>query len=594
MPDHVDAGRPDPAPGGTFIGQFLGHTRIAYFSMEIALRADIRTYAGGLGVLAGDTARASADLNLPMVFVSLLSSDGYLRQSIGPGGEQVESPEAWLPERFATPLRAKVALLIEGREVWVRPWLYVLASPLGGTVPVLLLSTDLEENQPADRRITDALYGGDERLRLKQEAVLGIGGLRILQALGFDIRTFHLNEGHAALLTLDLLRRHPRPVDQVGPGELAFDVAPVRQACVFTTHTPVEAGHDRFDYGLMADVLRDYVAIDQLRLLAGEKALNMTRLALSLSGFVNGVAVRHAETTARLFPGHRIRAVTNGVHVPSWVHPALAQVFSRTSPNWAYEPANMLRFEQLDDTAVWTAHQDARAELLALVAESIGVKLDPALPIIGCARRMTPYKRLDLLFTDLDRLRAIHGRLPFQIVLGGKAHPRDAGGRALIRRLHQLIETLGTDIRVVFLPNYDIACARRLVAGADIWLNTPEPPLEASGTSGMKAAVNGVLNLSVLDGWWLEGCIEGVTGWAIGGDNGHVRSDDAASLYDKLDTVVLPLYHGDRTRWVWMMKQSISKIGCFFNAHRMMRHYAAEAYLPRGAILNGGSTAALR
>jgi glycogen phosphorylase len=564
------------------IGPFLGHTRIAYFTMEIALRAEMHTYSGGLGVLAGDTARAAADLDLPMVFVTLISRAGYIRQEIDPERGQQECADDWRPQDYATPLRAKVALLLEGREVWLRPWLFVLTSPAGGDIPVLLIDTDLAENAEQDRRITDHLYGGDERLRLAQEAVLGIGGLRLLQALGFTIQTYHLNEGHAALLALDLLRRHPRPPDQIGPRELRYDVAPVRRACLFTTHTPVEAGHDRFDYRLFAEMLQGYIELDQVRLLAGQDRLNMTKLALSLSGFINGVAVRHAHTTNRLFPGYSIRAITNGVHVPTWAHPAFASLFSRYSRSWAYEPASMVRFDQLPDDEVWDAHENAKGELVELVGEVTGIELDPELPIIGFARRMTAYKRADLLFTDLDRLRAIHRARPFQLVIAGKAHPRDDSGKALIRRLLELGRRLGPELRIAFVPNYDMSLARTLVAGPDIWLNTPEPPLEASGTSGMKAAVNGVLNLSMLDGWWVEGCMEGVTGWAIGTDREHrSHEDDAAALYDKLEQVVLPTWYDDRPRWIWMMKQSIAKLSSFFNAHRMMRRYAAEAYIQR-------------
>ncbi len=563
------------------IGRFLGHTRIAYFSMEMALRPEMHTYSGGLGILAGDTARAAADLQLPMVFVTLVSRAGYLRQEIDADGNQVEHPDPWSPFDYAVPLRAKVALMIEGHEVWVRPWLHVLEGALGQSVPVLLLDTDLDENRAPDRRITDVLYVGDEAMRLKQEAVLGIGGLRLLQALGFRIRTYHLNEGHAALLALDLLRRYPRPVDQVGPRELKFDVAPVREACIFTTHTPVEAGHDRYSYELFGHVLQGYIEAEQARLLAGSERLNMTRLGINLCGFINGVAASHAQTTTRMFPGYDIRAITNGIHVPSWAHPAFCALFNDHSRIRGYDPVVMVRFDQIPDEQVWAAHEHARNDLFALVAERSGVRLDPGRALIGFARRMTAYKRPDLLFSDIVRLRAINARWPMQLLMGGKAHPQDAGGRALIRRIHELIRDLAPEIPVVFLPNYDLALAKALVAGVDIWLNTPEPPLEASGTSGMKAAINGVLNLSVLDGWWIEAHIEGVTGWAIGDGGDGVHSASAAHLYDKLEGAVLPLFYEDRPRWIWIMKQSIGKLGSYFNSHRMMRRYAAEAYIPR-------------
>ncbi len=579
---------PDPAAPGpetasiappATIGPFLGRTRIAYFSMEIAADPRMHTYRGGLGVLAGDTARSCADLSIPAVFVTLVSRRGYLRQEISPTGEQIEHPDPWQPEAFATPLRAKVAVLLEGREVWVRPWLHLLTSPIGQTVPILLLDTDLDENAEQDRHLTDELYGRDQVYRLKQEAVLGIGGLRILQALGFTIRSYHLNEGHAALLALDLLRRYPRPEDQVGPGELKYEIGRVREMCIFTTHTPVEAGHDRFSYEMVEWVLRGYINTDQLRLLAGSDSLNMTRLALHLSGFVNGVADRHARTATQMFPGYRIRAITNGVHLPTWTHPAFAELFDRNFPAWAYEPELLVRADQLADEAVWQAHLAAKADLIGHL-ERLGPRLDPTLPLIGFARRMTAYKRPGLLFSDIGRLKAIAAKHPFQLVFAGKSHPSDGAGRGLIRHLHEKIAELAPEVTAIFLPNYDMALARLLVPGVDVWLNTPEPPLEASGTSGMKAAANGVLNLSVLDGWWLEACVEGTTGWAIGVDGASGAANaSAADLYDKLERQVLPLYFQDRTRWIFMMKHSISKIACYFNTHRMMRRYAAEAYL---------------
>jgi starch phosphorylase len=545
--------------------------------MEIALHPDIHTYSGGLGILAGDTARSSADLELPMAFVTLLCRQGYMRQKLDASGVQTEHPDPWDPPAYATPLRAKVAVTIGGREIWVRPWLYTLHGAVGHTIPVLLLDTDLDENHPDDRRITDTLYGGDQVYRLKQEIVLGIGGVRALQALGFDIQRYHLNEGHAALLALDLLRRHPRPADQVRPGEIMYDVGRVRRCCVFTTHTPVEAGHDRFDYGLVAELLGGYIDMEQLKLLAGQERMNMTHLALKLSGYVNGVAARHAETTTRMFPGYRIRAVTNGIHVATWAHRDLAAVYNRHFSAWAYEPEVMMRADQLPDSEVWDAHTHAKQDLIDLVQTQSGCAFDPGIPIIGFARRMTAYKRPELLFSDLAKLAAIHDRHPFQVVLAGKAHPHDAAGKQHIEAIHRHIATLEGRIRVCYLAGYDMTLAKSLVSGVDIWLNTPVPPMEASGTSGMKAALNGVLNLSVLDGWWLEAWIEGVTGWAIGEDGAAQSS--AEHLYEKLQNAVLPLYYTDRPRWIWMMKQAISKIACYFNTQRMMRRYAAEAYL---------------
>lgn len=554
---------------------FFHRTRVAYFSMEIALQPEMHTYSGGLGVLAGDTARSAADLNLPMVFVTLLSREGYVRQEISAAGAQINKPNPWTPENWARSLPAMIAVSIEGRSVWVRPWLYLLTCPVGNTVPVLLLDTDLDQNSPEDRQITHRLYGGDDAYRLKQEIVLGIGGALLLRALGFSIRTYHLNEGHAALLTLHLLRETRRPGEPAVPD--LYDRVGVRERCVFTTHTPVEAGFDRFDYGLVGRLLGDFFDLAELKALAGEDNLNMTQLALNLSGHVNGVARRHAETASRMFPGYQIRSITNGVHVHTWTHAGLAQIYEARFPQWAHEPEILTFADQIPDQEIWAAHQEAKAELLALVRQSTGIELRIDLPLIGFARRMTSYKRPNLLVADLRRLAQIARERPFQVVLAGIAHPLDEPGKQIIEDLHRHIDDLADTVPMVFLPEYDMKLAATLVAGADIWLNTPLPPLEASGTSGMKAALNGVLNLSVLDGWWVEACIEGVTGWAIEGT--PPGAGDAEALYRKLGDVVLPLYYDDRARWIWMMKQSISKIGSTFNSQRMMRRYATEAYM---------------
>jgi starch phosphorylase len=562
------------------IGPFLGRTRIAYFSMEIAIRPEMHTYSGGLGVLAGDTARSCADLELPVVFVTLISRLGYLHQELDASGLQISHTDPWEPEEFATPLRAKVAVPIGDREVWARPWLYVITNALGHQIPVILLDTDLEENHPDDRRITDRLYGGGEEYRLKQEIVLGMCGLRALPALGFNIRTYHLNEGHAALLSLDLLRRFPRPLDQVKPDEMRYDVGRVRDMCIFTTHTPVEAGHDRFSYDLVSRLLGHYIDFDQVRLLAGSDKMNMTSMALMLSGYVNGVALSHAETTQKMFPGYRIRAVTNGIHLPTWIHPAFRKLYDAHYPFWGHEPEVLIQADQLPADMVWNAHLAAKRDLVDLVARSGRCRMDVDRPIIGYARRMTSYKRPELLFSDIDRLARIAEKYPFQVVLSGKAHPNDGNGIAHIQAIHAHIERLRNRIPIAFLPNYDLTIAQTLVPGVDVWLNTPVPPMEASGTSGMKAALNGGLNLSVLDGWWVEGCIEGVTGWAIGSNGiqgaAEAKCDD---LYCKLEEIVLPLYYGNREGWIMMMKGAISKIAPYFNTQRMMRRYATEAYV---------------
>ncbi|HEX4974153.1 MAG TPA: alpha-glucan family phosphorylase [Steroidobacteraceae bacterium] len=568
--------------------EFIYEPRIAYFSMEIALRTEIPTYAGGLGILAGDTVRSAADLGLPIVAVSLVSRAGYFRQEIDTQGRQLDRPDPWDPSKWARPLEAKVAVPIEGRQVWVSAWLYELESQSDSRQPVLLLDTDLAENAPADREITHYLYGGDDAYRLKQEIVLGIGGVRLLRALGFEVRQYHMNEGHSALLGVELLRQHAYPAEDLRPGESRYDIPRVRELCRFTTHTPVDAGHDRFSYDLLARTLTgqqsrdgEFVELSVLKRLGGESDLNMTRLALNLSEYVNGVAERHAETSRKMFPGYRVHAITNGVHPYTWVCESFRHLYNRYVPSWCHEPELLVRVDGcIPDAELWEAHSQAKRNLLQRVTSITGSTLDPGLPLLGFARRMTAYKRPDLIFSDLKRLEAVAQRHPLQIVLAGKAHPRDEGGKWLIQQIHAHARSLSGAVRVVYLPNYDMALAQLLVAGVDIWLNTPLPPLEASGTSGMKAAFNGVPNLSVPDGWWIEGCIEGVTGWAV--ESSGAADGDARSLYNKLENTVLPLYYGrggDRSGWLQVMKGAISKNASYFNSHRMMRRYATEAYL---------------
>jgi glycogen phosphorylase len=561
--------------------QFLHHPRVAYFSMEIALRSDIPTYSGGLGVLAGDTLRSAADLRIPLVAVTLVSRAGYFRQTIDAAGRQAEAPDPWQPEHWTEPLPAKVSVAIDGRTVWIAGWLYIVEGIGGGRQPVILLDTDLQENREDDRTITHSLYGGDQVYRLCQEIVLGIGGIRMLEALHFDIRAYHLNEGHSALLTLELLKQYAYDEDVRRPGEAQYDVPRTRAQVHFTTHTPIEAGHDRFPYDLVRSLLDDFIDFETLRQLAGHGELNTTQLALNLSEYVNGVAESHAETTKHMYPGYRVTAITNGIHPHTWAHPAIARLYDAHLPGWCLEPEVLIRAESsLSDEQVWRAHTEAKLELIAAVRAECGVELDADVATIGYARRMTPYKRPELFFADLERLKAIHAKHPFQVVLAGKAHPRDAGGKRAIESLHGCMRSLGSDIKIAFLPNYSMATALTMVAGADVWLNTPEPPLEASGTSGMKAALNGVPNLSVLDGWWREGHIEGVTGWAIGdgSSSADTHRDDALALYRLLDEVVLPLY-AHRDGWLRVMKGAISRNASLFHSHRMMRRYAAEAYL---------------
>jgi starch phosphorylase len=529
-------------------------------------------------VLAGDTLRSAADLDVPLVAVSLISRAGYFRQEIDAQGRQVEHEDPWDPRTAARPLSAKIALTLEGREVWVRGWLYVVQGLRGYREPVILLDTDLDENHAEDRNITHYLYGGDEAYRLKQEMVLGIGGVRMLRALGLEIRQYHLNEGHSAFLALELLRRFTRSREGAGVGSI-YDVPRVRELCNFTTHTPVEAAQDQFPYELVDRVMGSMVDAAELRVLAGDRRLNMTRLALNLSEYVNGVGSRHAEVSQLSFPGYRIHAVANGVHPCTWASASFVQLYDERLRGWRHEPELLSRIDQVPEGALWQAHLAAKRALIERVRSATGLSLSIDLPILAFARRMTAYKRPDLLFFDVERLQRIARTLPFQVVIAGKAHPRDQAGKQLIETLNRYRAQLSASIPIAFLSNYDMQLALEMVSGADIWLNTPLPPLEASGTSGMKAAVNGVPSLSILDGWWIDGCIEGITGWAIGNSLPSSAGDDAQALYDKLEQTVLPLYRSGPPAWEKLMKGAIGKNAAYFNSHRMMRRYATEAYI---------------
>jgi starch phosphorylase len=564
--------------------QYTEIPRIAYFSMEIGLTTEIPTYSGGLGVLAGDTIKSAADLKLPLVAVTLLSRKGYFRQTFSSDDWQQENDVIWDPEVLLELLPGKVLVNIENRDVKVQAWLFRVKSPTGGELPVLFLDTDIPGNEPQDRAITDHLYGGGKEYRLKQEIVLGIGGARLLHNLGFHVRRFHMNEGHASLLTLELLNHHRLPAEGSWSERVSWDTRSVQKRCVFTTHTPVEAGHDRFPYPMVERIMGEVVPFKLLQELGGEDELNMTLLALNLSHFVNGVAKKHGEVSQSLFPGFEIHAITNGIHPFTWASPYMMTLYDEYLPGWANEPELLVRVDVIPDDKISDAHAGAKAYLFQYIEENLGVKLDPTLLTLGFARRATAYKRANMIFTDPERLLEIGGG-KLQLIYGGKAHPHDDQGKGMIQEIRRQTERFGDRLKIVYLPNYNMDVASRLIPGVDLWLNNPLRPLEASGTSGMKAALNGVPNFSVLDGWWIEGHIEGVTGWSIGpsptenSTEVNNTDDDVLDLYDKLEKTIIPLYYADRTGWVQVMKNAIGKNAYYFNTHVMMRRYVTEAYL---------------
>ena len=501
--------------------------------------------------------------------VTLLSRKGYFEQHLDGHGRQTESPVQWEPERFLHHLPERITVSIESRNVLVGAWRYDIIGRTGNLVPVILLDTDIAENSAYDKALTDSLYGGDDRYRFCQEVVLGIGGYRMLHALGYrGIQKFHMNEGHASLLVLEALKA----VTAAGTADWNFENA--REHCIFTTHTPIAAGHDQFGYDMVRPILGEMMPFDLLTMLGGQERLNMTKLALNLSKYVNGVAKRHEEVSRDLFPDYSIHHITNGVHSWTWTCDSFRTLYDRHIPGWDNDPSMLRHAITIPPGEVWSAHMNAKLHLLSFVKAQTGVSLSAEALTIGFARRATQYKRADLILSDLDRLlRMAVPERGLQFVFAGKAHPKDWPGKQIIERIFTASRHLGSRVPIVYLPGYDMEMARLVVSGVDLWLNTPQPPMEASGTSGMKAAHNGVPSLSALDGWWIEGQVEGWTGWSIAGPG------DAQDLYDKLERAILPIFNSNRDRWIDVMRHSIALNASFFNTHRMVQQYVTNAYL---------------
>jgi starch phosphorylase len=553
--------------------------------MEVALDPAMPTYSGGLGMLAGDTLRSAADLGVRMVAVSLLHRKGYFVQRLDEQGNQTESAATWNPEDKLELMKPVVSVRIEGREVKVRAWRYLVEGIGGDVVPVYLLDTNLPENSPWDQTLTDHLYGGDLHYRLCQETVLGMGGVAILPKLGHHhISSYHLNEGHAALLVLALVEQRlaGHNVGEARPDDLIA----VRHKCVFTTHTPVPAGHDQFPLDMVHQVLgQDRAAALQSLNVCLNGHLNMTYLALAGSRYVNGVAMQHGEVSRHMFPRYSVRAITNGVHGLTWTAPPFRELYDLHMPEWRRDNLYLRYAIGIPLEEILAAHGQAKRALLDEVYKRSGVQLDEKVMTIGFARRAATYKRADLLFWNPEELKWIARNVgPFQVIYGGKAHPNDGGGKDLIHRIFQASESLKDTIKVVYVPNYDWTWAPLLCSGVDLWLNTPKRPQEASGTSGMKAALNGVPSFSILDGWWVEGCLEGFTGWSIGHGAETMENEEAeaASLYAKLEMVILPMFYGRPKGYAAVMRSAIAINGSFFNTQRMVSQYISNAYFQDG------------
>ncbi len=629
--DGLDAYLADRATWFATTGAAVEAPCVAYFSMEFGLHESLPIYSGGLGVLAGDHLKAASDLGVPLVAVGLFYADGYFRQRLDPSGWQEDGDEENAPADLplvpvtgpdGAPLTVEVTL--EGRRTLLRAWRARV-----GRVDLYLLDAGLPENAPEDRRITARLYGGEIGVRIRQEIALGIGGARLLEALGLRPAAYHLNEGHAAFLILELARR------VMAREGLDFAAARerLRPQLVFTTHTPVAAGHDYFSPELLERHLGAYigqlgVSLHELLGLGRHNPDDyreyfcMTILALRSAGRANGVSRLHGAVSRGQWRGlwpERAEAdvpighVTNGVHLPSCIGPAMAALYERhlgIAPGTApAEPAAWAPIIQVPDAELWAARNAGRSRLLAFIrgrsaerparqgGEGRQDGFDPDALTIGFARRFATYKRATLLLRDPARLARIlnDAKRPVQLVFAGKAHPRDDGGKLLIQRLAQLAGDGPFRHRVLFLEGYDIGVARQLVQGVDVWLNTPQRPYEASGTSGMKAAANGALNCSILDGWWAEAWDAAQAkgeeiGWAIGGtatsdDAEHQAHLDAAALYDLLERELVPAFYergldGVPHGWTARMKRAIALIAPRFNTARMVREYTERCYLP--------------
>ena len=558
---------------------------IAYFSMEIALESSIPTYAGGLGILAGDTLRSAADTGISMAGVTLLSRKGYFQQQLNEEGRQYEEPVIWPVDDYLLPTSASAVVEIEDRQVAMRTWRYDIHGYNGHVVPVFLLDTDVEGNSDYDRSLTDNLYGGDDYYRLCQEIILGIGGVRILRSLGHvNIERYHMNEGHSSLLVFELIDELKQQAG--GKKTTAELLEEVKRQCVFTTHTPVAAGHDRFPVSLASRLLKQCIPFKECAdNLCFNEELNLTHVALETSYYINGVSKKNRETSRRLFEGYDIESITNGIHAGTWISSSMGALLDKTIKDWRADNASLRYAISMADDDIWQAHQQAKRILVEYVNKVCNASMDQAAMTIGFARRATMYKRPTLLFTDIARLASITAHCgPLQLIYAGKAHPRDTKGKDLIREIFSLKNKLGDDIRLAYIPDYDMAIGKLMTSGVDLWLNTPLPPMEASGTSGMKAAINGVPSLSILDGWWIEGCIEGVTGWSVSDTIKQTTEPDSISrseadiLYSKLENIIIPMYYHNRSAYIEIMRNAVAINGSFFNTERMISQYVTKAY----------------
>jgi len=552
--------------------ELIKDTKVAYISMEIGLDSNIPTYSGGLGVLSGDTVRSAADLEIPMVGLCLCYSSGYFYQFFNEFGDQKEKEIEWSFYYEFDKIDTPITIKIQDKEIKISAWLYEVIGQSGHIVPIYLLTTDVEGNENWQRKLTAALYDSTSRWhRIVQEMILGLGGVKLLKSLGYNnIKVYHINEGHGAFATLELLKEFG-------------NIEKVKESVAFTTHTPVPAGHDTFNYDLVKDVFRDNLP-SNIKELGGQNELNMTVLAMNLSRYRNGVAKKHGEISRQMFPNYNVDYITNGIHLPFWVSKPIRKIFDKKWPNWKSVPSVLQNAIEIDDLDLFDAHIENKFNLISYQKSHSWNLLDEELITIGFARRFATYKRAVLLFHDIERLGKIcKGNVQF--IFAGKAHPKDEMGKDYIKKIYEAGEYLydNYEVKVVLMENYNMDLSHMLVSGVDVWLNTPNRYREASGTSGMKAALNGVLNFSVQDGWWLEGYhMNPMAGWAIGPDDSDPKAAqnnwdvDSNYLYEILENKIIPTYM-DHDEWIFRQKNAISLVA-YFNTHRMVTEYAEKAY----------------
>lgn len=558
---------------------------VAYFSMEIMIESEIPSYAGGLGVLAGDLLRSCADMGVNAAGVSIVYSGNTFDQVINPDGSQTFVETDWRRSDHLKKLATQTEITIQNTKVLVDCWRYDFVGLNGHVVPLYLLDTDLPQNPDWVRNLTKNLYRGGGDVRISQEILLGFGGVAMLKELGYQkIKTYHLNEGHCAFVPLALLGDHD------------YNDEEVRKLCTFTTHTPVPEGHDKFNYDLAYQFAGDYLPW-HIKKLAGEDMLSMTRLALSLSKYSFGVSIKHEKVSQNMFPDFTLHSITNGVYHVNWTSPIMHDLYNKHLAGWMEDPTMLSQaVEKLPSEELWNAHMEDKKDLIDYVNRHLTAVstheerahpsqadlFDPNVLTIALARRPVPYKRPLLLYSDIERLKRI-GSGKIQIIQCGKSHPDDATSQGFVKQIIEISKALRADIKICYLENYSPKIARLLVRGCDVWLNTPRRPLEASGTSGMKAALNGVLNFSVLDGWWIEGYeMDHLSGFTIGPNDESVTPSnddlgDSNDLYQKLETEILPLYYDNREEWINRMKHAIT-LGSFFNTHRAIEQYIKQAW----------------